>query len=102
MSINFKSPGRMINGTKKCPKGHTCVFNANVCTKGAGKFWFGDLDLMDDEKQLLALAAEKGEPVYVLREQAARFTTEANPRFDDAVRIYHPNGKIEIPTTGEN
>jgi hypothetical protein len=57
----FFMPGRMISGTKIAPKGQTCVFNANVCTKKLGKIWFGDLNLTKDEGQLkhLGLMPEK-------------------------------------------
>ena len=72
--------GRMISGSKTAPKGHVCVFNANLCTKSSGKFWFGDIDLTDDIEKLKALAAEKGESIYVLREHDARFINRAKPR----------------------
>lgn len=94
LPINFANPGRMISGTKRGPEGHECVFNANVCTKSAGKIWFGDLDLTDDANDLRRLAAEKNETVYVLREMDARFTTEANPRFENAVATITPAGLI--------
>lgn len=73
--------GRIISGSKMAPKGHVCVFNGNLCTKSGGKFWFGDIDLTDDAEQLKALAAEKGEDIYVLHEMDARFKNEANPIF---------------------
>lgn len=94
--INFGSPGRMISFGKQAPAGHLCVWNANVCTRSGGKIWFGDLDLNTDEKDLLALAAKLGEQVYVLRESDARFTTEAAPRFENAVRIYTPDGHVRL------
>ena len=88
--------GRMISGSKIAPKGHVCVFNANICTKKGGKFWFGDLDITDDAEQLRALAAEKGEDIYILRERDARFTNEANPLLENAVAIVSPGGQIDI------
>jgi len=48
--------GRMISGSKIAPKGHVCVFNANICTKKGRKFWFGDIDITADAEQK-ALAA---------------------------------------------
>ena len=84
--------GRMISGSKISPKGHVCVFNANLCTKSKGKFWFGDLDLTKDLEQLKLAAHEQGEDVYVLREHDARFQTEANPRFEEAVARIEPSG----------
>jgi hypothetical protein len=88
--LDFSSPGRMISGKKRCPDGHVCVFNANVCLKSKGKIWFGDLDLTLDADELLRLAAELREDVYVLREMDARFTTESSPRYENAVACYSP------------
>lgn len=82
--------GRMISGSKTAPKGHICVFNANLCTK-AGKFWFGDLDLTEDKDKLQVLADEKGETIYVLREKDARFQNEAKPLLENAVAVIEPN-----------
>ena len=96
MAINFKHPGRMISGIKKAPKGHVCVFNANVCIKSAGKIWFGDLDLTTDVNDLARLATEKGETVCVLRERDARFTTESAPLFDKAVATISPEGMMTM------
>jgi len=45
-----------------------CVFNANVITLKEGKVWWGDLDLTKHGEALKAVAAEIGEPIYVLRE----------------------------------
>lgn len=96
MSINFERSGRMMSGSKRGPEGHVCVWNANLCTKDGGKFWFGDLDLTDDADDLKRLAAEKGCDIYVLRERDARFTTEANPLLENAVAIVTPAGHVEI------
>ena len=90
--INFEHPGRMISGSKIAPKGHVCVFNANVCSKSRGKFWYGDLDLTADERDLRSLAEKLGEEIYVLREMDARFDTEDAPRFEKAVARISPDG----------
>lgn len=98
--IDFTRPGRMISASKIGPKGHVCVFNANVCSKSRGKFWFGDLDLMADAAELEKLAAEEGEDIYVLREMDARFDSEASPRFDRAVAVIRsavPSGTSPSP-----
>lgn len=84
----------MISGSKREPKGHVCVFNANICIRSAGKIWFGDLDLTDDADDLRRLAAEKGEDIYVLREKDARFMNEARPLFEEAVARYTPSGVV--------
>jgi hypothetical protein len=93
--IDFSLPGRMISGSKRIPPGHPdpsrVVFNANVLTRSEGKIWYGDLDLTKDEDDLRLLAKAKGEAVYVLREKDARFMTESNPRWDEAVAIIEPS-----------
>jgi hypothetical protein len=96
MTINFNYSGRMISGSKRSPKGHVCVFNANLCTKEHGKFWFGDIDLTDDRKDLERIAAEKGCDIYVLREMDARFSNEASPKFENAIAVISPTGEIRI------
>lgn len=92
MPIDFNRPGRMISGSKQGPKGHVCVFNANLCTRTAGKIWFGDIDLTADADDLKRLATEKDEPIYVLREMDARFMNEGKPLFQNAVAIVTPEG----------
>lgn len=92
--IDFTRPGRMISGTKHSPAGHVCVFNANICTRKAGKIWFGDLDLTTDADDLKRLAAEKNETIYVLREMDARFMNEGAPLLDRAVATVSPDGEI--------
>lgn len=86
--------GRMISSNKAAPKGHICVFNANLCTREGGKFWFGDLDLTVDAEPLKKIAAEKGVDVYVLREIDARFMNEENPRLENYVARITPSGEI--------
>lgn len=86
--------GRMISGSKTSPKGHVCVFNANLCTKENGKFWFGDLDLTTDAESLKKIAVDKGCDVYILREIDARFLNEVNPRFENAVARITPQGEM--------
>lgn len=71
--------GRMLSGTKTSPKGNFCVWNANIVTKGAGKVWYGDLNLTKDEKALNEIEEEIGEPLYVLHEMDARFENEGKP-----------------------
>jgi hypothetical protein len=83
MMDNFFIPGRTISYNKTAPKGHQCVWNANICTKSRGKIWFGDLDLTDDDIGLCNLARHAGEHIYILREHDARFDTENSPRFEE-------------------
>lgn len=86
--------GRMIAATKSSPKGHICVWNANLCTKSKGKFWYGDLDLTKDIKQLKLAASEQAEDVFVLCEMDARFGNEASPKFENAVARIEPGGQF--------
>lgn len=92
MPIDFSRPGRMISSSKQAPKGHVCVFNANLCTKNGTKVWFGDLDLTADADELKRFAAQKGEDIFVLREMDARFHNEANPRMEKAVAFVTAGG----------
>jgi hypothetical protein len=94
--IDFTRPGRMISGSKTCPKGHVCVFNANICSKSRGKFWFGDIDITADAADLRALAAKEGEEIYILREMDGRFTNEEKPLLHKSVARVHPDGTITI------
>jgi hypothetical protein len=94
--IDWKNPGRMLNASKRCPEGHICVFNANVCTKD-GKIWYGDIDLTADMADLKKLAADKSTPIYVLYEGDGRFHNERNPLLDRAVAIIHPSGAYDGP-----
>ena len=86
--------GRMISGSKTAPKGHLCVFNANICIKSHGKIWHGDLDLTADADALKNFAANAGEDIYVLRERDARFENQTNPIYENAVAIVRPDGHI--------
>jgi hypothetical protein len=79
--------GRMLSSSKTGIPGHLTVFNANVCTK-AGKIWFGDLDVTQNEAKLKALAEALGEKVYVLREMDGRFDNEGAPLLDRAVASF--------------
>ena len=92
--INFERPGRMISASKITPEDHVCIFNANVCSKSRGKFWFGDLDLTDDADDLRKLAADQGETIYILRERDARFDTETAPLFEKSGARISPDGRL--------
>ncbi len=93
---NFMRPGRMISGSKSAPKGHVFVFNGNICIKSKGKIWFGDLDLTTDAQKLGALAKEMREDLYILREHDARFSNEANPKYENAVAVIGLDGTLTL------
>lgn len=86
--------GAMLSGSKTARPGHIVVWNGNVCTREHGKIWFGDIDLTaGGYEKVNALADKLGVTVYVLREMDARFDTERNPKFENAV--YATNDRKE-------
>jgi hypothetical protein len=89
--MTFFHSGRMISGSKSgymtIHPGNLVVFNANICTKGGIKIWYGDLDITLDTEMLLAYRKEVGEDLYILYEMDARFDSEAKPKLERAVAI---------------
>lgn len=81
--------GRMISGSKIAPKGHICVWNANVIVDGK-KVWYGDIDLTKDAKRIQIAANEIQKPLYILREMDARFDNESTPKLERAVAVIQP------------
>ena len=81
--------GRLLNMDKRCPKGHVCVWNANIVVDGL-KVWYGDLDLTADEASLQAVADEIKEPLYILYEMDGRFDNEGEPKVDNAIKVFKP------------
>ncbi|SRR6266702_6065235 len=69
----FRWSGRMLSASKTAPKGHICVWNANIVTENKDKVWFGDLDLTDDAEALQWYADDLGLTIYVMYEMDARF-----------------------------
>ena len=69
------------------------IMNANVCTREEGKLWWGDLDVTHLAAEVRALARQLGARVFVMPENAARFQTADNPRFEEAV--YDTDGTDE-------
>jgi len=92
--------GRMISASKASYSDrhpdNVPVFNANICTAGRGKIWFGDLDLTLDEPQLLALAQALAQRVYVLYERAARFANADGPALHEAVVAVGPDATVQL------
>jgi hypothetical protein len=90
--------GRMIalskNDYAERHPSHVVVFNANLCTTGRGKIWFGDLDLTQDEPLLVDLAVALGETVFVLYERDARFGTEMTPQLHAHVAKVSSKGLV--------
>jgi hypothetical protein len=72
--------GRMISGSKsgymERNPGNKVVFNANIVIESRGKVWYGDIDLSLDAAELMGVAKDLGEPMYILREMDARFENE--------------------------
>ena len=69
----------MVSGSKRARKGQQCVWNANIVIKSQGKVWFGDLNITKEGDTLKVIAADIGEPIYVLREMDCRFETQSDP-----------------------
>ena len=92
----------MMSGSKTGPKGHICVWNANVCSKSRGKFWFGDIDIDADADDLRKLAAKENEEIYILREMDGRFMNEANPLLHKYVARVQPTGTILFNADNED
>lgn len=76
------------------------IFNANIITSSNGKIWYGDLDLTKDGNLLIGIAEELGEPLYILREQDARFAEENKPN-DILIAKAVWNTTQEIPIKNE-
>jgi hypothetical protein len=74
---------------------HCVIFNANVCI-AAGKIWHGDLDLVKSSKNLMSLANELEETVYVLYESDGRFEFEEKPRLNKAPFCFEPGNSVTI------
>ena len=72
-------PGRLLHYSKSGYRDlypeNFVIFNANLCTKSE-KIWYGDIDLTLDKNNLLRLAKELGEDLYVLYEMDGRFEKE--------------------------
>lgn len=85
--------GRMLDESKG---NKDVVYNSNVCTKKFGKIWFGDINLKDKNtlEQLKILSMLLKETVYILKEMDARFDTEKNPNFDNAILALDEMGEM--------
>ena len=88
--------GRMISGSKSGYRNsypdNLAIFNANLCTKGGGKIWYGDVDVTKSKDALVEIAKKSGEAIYVLYEMDARFESEDAPILDRAAVVFHPDG----------
>lgn len=87
--------GRMISGSKSGYRqrfpDHFVLFNANIVIESRGKVWYGDLDLTLDTAQLMNIARELKEPLYVLYEMDGRFENE-----DQSFEFYKNKAKAII------
>jgi hypothetical protein len=88
--------GRMISSNKTSPKGHLCVWNANIVSKSSGKIWFGDLNITKEGNVLKEIAKEIGETLYILHEKDCRFDTENDP-IDLLISRSVWNTEMDIP-----
>lgn len=81
--------GRLLSFSKvdysQSHRKNITIFNSNVVTKKYGKIWYGDLDITEMTIDLMELAKELDESVFVLYESDGRFGNEQKPRFERAV-----------------
>lgn len=70
--------GAMISGSKTCPKGHVCFFNACIFIKERKRWWqrstyrqvwWGDIDLTQDRSSVIAAADALDRDLWVTRER---------------------------------
>lgn len=91
---------KMITYSKSAYKqrnpGNVVIFNSNVCTKKHGKIWFGDIDVTKNKNELINLAKNIKENVYVLNEMDGRFENEKNPKIKNFVVKITPKGSVEL------
>jgi len=83
---NLGSAGRLISASKSFYRDqfpdNEVYFNANIICGSVGKIWFGDIDCTIDSEELIKIADEIDEDIYVLYEMDARFGEENKP-FDE-------------------
>lgn len=89
------------SGYRKNNPNSVVFFNANLCTENE-KIWWGDLDLTKSREELLELAREMKETLFVLAEMDARFVTESRPEINRYVVSFSPEGFIKINPGYEN
>jgi hypothetical protein len=91
--------GKMISGSKSGYRDNhpdnLVVFNANVCV-GLEKVWYGDLDITLSKDTLINLSKELGDVVFVLYEMDGRFGYESDPKIDNYVVKFNPDGTYVI------
>ena len=68
------------------------VFNSNICTKNE-KIWYGDIDITIDLNNLIKLAKNINDDIYILREYDARFENETKPLIQKYVVRITKEGK---------
>lgn len=91
--------GAMISGSKsgymtRNPK-NLAIFNANVCV-GLEKVWWGDIDITLSKDNLINLAKELNDVVFVLYEMDGRFENEDEPLINNYVIKFLPDGTFKI------
>jgi hypothetical protein len=71
------------------------VFNANVCVDNQ-KIWYGDIDVTKSKDELIQLASELKQAVYVLSEMDGRFENENRPKIDKFMAKFEPDGECVL------
>jgi hypothetical protein len=94
-------PGKMISGSKSgyCKRfpDNFAIFNANVCA-GKNKIWHGDIDLTKSKDDLLRLASELNEQIFILYEMDGRFENEKSPRIENYAAVFNPDNTCNVAT----
>jgi hypothetical protein len=100
ISIGFLGPlGKLISSSKSGYRDRNpdnlVQFNANVCNNSA-KIWWGDLDITISKENLASLSIAINSDIYVLREIDGRFENEDNPKIQEFIVKFSPDGKIAM------
>ena len=85
------------SGYRKANPKNFVIFNSNICTNEK-KIWWGDIDITLSKDELVALAQELKETIYVLYEMDGRFDNEEHPLINNPIVIFEPDGTFKLGT----
>ncbi len=96
---NLGMMGRLISWSKSSYRDkhpdNIVVFNANICV-GLEKIWFGDIDVTLSKDKLIEISKEINDVVFVLSEMDGRFENENEPRINNYIVKFNPDGTYNI------
>lgn len=98
--MNFLGyPGHLLSmsksGYRDSHPDNLVVFNGNICV-GTEKVWFGDIDVTLSKDTLFDLSKELNDVVYVLTEMDGRFGNEEEPKIQNFMAKFNPDGTYEL------